>query len=175
MRVHAHRFTAVYSPSKGSRRLERLTLTEERTFTSVRLKVPFYDVDMLQVVWNGHYLKYFEEARQALFRERGVDLRQVLQERDYAFPVIRTTIKYVYPLRFNDEFICTVTLKEARIKVVLDFEIRLLNDNTLCAWGRSEQAALKFHGMEMLFKIPDDIREALEGNPKITFFKENPS
>jgi acyl-CoA thioester hydrolase len=61
--------------------------------TSVRLRVPYYDVDLMQVVWNGNYLKYFEVARQALFNECGLDLRRCLEEQRYVFPVIRSAIK----------------------------------------------------------------------------------
>ena len=30
---------------------------------SVEITVPFHDVDMMEVVWHGHYTKYFEVAR----------------------------------------------------------------------------------------------------------------
>lgn len=130
---------------------------------SVRLRVPYYDVDILQIVWNGNYLKYFEVARQNLFRERGLDFRRFLDERKYVFPVIRTTVKHVHPLRLDDEFICTAVLKEARVKIVLDFEIRRIPDGRICARGRSEQAALLLPEMEMAFRIPEEIRTALYG------------
>ena len=29
----------------------------------VMIEVPFHDVDTMNVVWHGHYLKYFEIAR----------------------------------------------------------------------------------------------------------------
>ena len=29
----------------------------------IELTVPFYDVDSMDIVWHGHYLKYFEDAR----------------------------------------------------------------------------------------------------------------
>jgi acyl-CoA thioester hydrolase len=37
----------------------------------------------------------------------------------------------------------------------------LIRDNQLCAGGRSEQVAVKYPDMEILFEIPDDIRIAL--------------
>jgi acyl-CoA thioester hydrolase len=37
--------------------------------TSVDLEIPFHDVDMMQVVWHGHYAKYFEIARCALLEK----------------------------------------------------------------------------------------------------------
>ena len=135
---------------------------------SVRMKVPYYDVDLMQVVWNGNYLKYFEVARQALFRECGLDLRDYLEEKKYVFPVIRSQVKHVRPLRLDDDFICTATLKGAKVKIVLDFEIRRVADGQVCAKGRSEQAALRLPEMEMVFQIPEEIQLALSGHKTST-------
>lgn len=133
--------------------------------TSVQLQVPYYDVDIMQIVWNGNYFKYFEVARQAFFRQRGLDLQTYLREKGYVFPVIRSMIKHIRPLRLEDEFLCTAVLKEARIKIVLDFEIKLLSTGMVCAKGRSEQVALLAPEMEMAYKIPEDVQEALYGKP----------
>lgn len=129
--------------------------------TSVQLKVPYYDVDIMQIVWNGHYFKYFEIARQALFKECGLDLLDYAKTTGYLFPVIRSKIKHVQPLRMDDEFLCTATLKEARIKIVLDFEIKLLSNGLVCAKGQSEQVAIIMPEREMVFSIPEEIRKAL--------------
>jgi acyl-CoA thioester hydrolase len=132
--------------------------------TSVTLKVPYYDVDLMQIVWHGNYLKYFEVARQALFREYGVDLRRYTEETRYVFPVVRSTIKHIWPLRFDDEFICTAVVKEARVKIVLDFEIKLISNGKVCAKGWTEQVAVLMPEMEMAFQIPEEIQKALSGN-----------
>jgi acyl-CoA thioester hydrolase len=135
--------------------------------TSIRLKVPYYDVDMMQVVWHGNYLKYFELARQALFRECGVDLQRYMKEKGYVFPVIRSVVKHIWPLRLDDEFICTAVLKEAKVKIVLDFEIKLISNDKICTKGRSEQVALLVPEMEMAFLIPEEIKKALSGNEQL--------
>ena len=132
--------------------------------TSVTLKVPYYDVDLMQIVWHGNYLKYFEVARQALFREYGVDLRRYTEDTRYVFPVVRSTIKHIWPLRFDDEFICTAVVKETRVKIVLDFEIKLISNGKVCAEGRSEQVAVLMPEMEMAFQIPEEIQKALSSN-----------
>jgi len=69
--------------------------------------------------------------------------------------------KFLVSLRHRDQFTCKATLKEARYKIVVDFEIRLNNNETLCAKGRSEQVAVKYPETEILFEIPNDIRKAL--------------
>ena len=132
--------------------------------TSVRLRVPYHDVDLMQVVWHGHYLKYFEVARHALFRECGMDLQQYMKEKRYVFPVIRSMVKHIRPLRLDDEFTCTAVLKEARVKIVLDFEIKLISNDKVCAKGWTEQVAVLLPEMEMVFQIPEEIQKALSGD-----------
>ncbi|MHB8092402.1 MAG: acyl-CoA thioesterase [Syntrophales bacterium] len=127
---------------------------------SLQLRVSFYDVDMFQIVWHGNYLKYFDLARQELFRKSGIAIPRNL-EKHYIFPVIRTSVKYLFPLKFNDEFICSAQIREAKVKLVIDFEVRLLGDGRLCATGRSEHAAVRMPEMEMEFRIPEDVEKAL--------------
>ena len=129
--------------------------------SEVRLEVPFHDLDPLSVVWHGNYFKYFDVARDALFRDRGIDLFDYYQKAGYVFPVTKTSVKYVQPLRFRDEFIVRAELVEARIKIVINFEIYRVADGTVCTKGRSEQAAVRVSDMELELMIPREIRTAL--------------
>jgi acyl-CoA thioester hydrolase len=139
----------------------------ERVSTRVTLKVPYYDVDLMRIVWHGNYLKYFEVGRQALFRKYGVDLQRFMEDTRYVFPIVRSTIKHVWPLRFDDEFTCTVALKEARVRIVLNYEIKLNANGKLCAKGWTEQVAVLLPEMEMAFKIPEEIQKAFYGNEQL--------
>jgi acyl-CoA thioester hydrolase len=125
------------------------------------MKVPFHDVDPMQIVWYGNYMKYFDIARQGLFESQGIDLQDVLDKTGYAFPVVRSSVKHIRPLHHLDVFFCIATLVEVTHKVVIDFEIRLETDNTLCAKGRGEQAAVKYPEMEIAFEIPEIVRTRL--------------
>lgn len=135
-------------------------MTPNRTY-QVKLTVPFHDLDPLNVVWHGNYLKYFDIARFGLFKAAGVDLYAYAKEHNIFFPITKTTTKFIEPLRYGDAFICQATLIDASIKIVMDFEIRRIADNAVCTKGRGEQVALKTPEMEMLFEIPRTIREAL--------------
>ena len=135
--------------------------------TSVTMRVPYHDVDLMRVVWHGNYLKYFEVARQALFREYGVDLQRYMEGRRFVFPVVRSAIKHIWPLRFDEEFTCTAVLKEARVRIVLNFEIKLTSNGKICAKGSTEQAAVLLPEMEMVFQIPEEIQKAFYGNERL--------
>ncbi|HEY6000646.1 MAG TPA: thioesterase family protein [bacterium] len=127
----------------------------------LRMRVPFHDVDPLRIVWHGNYLKYFDVARFGLFAERGVDLYAYMIEKGYAFPVTRTALKHIAPLRAFDEFVCRAAVTEAQYKIGMSFEIRKVDGGILCARGTSEQLAVRYATMEMEFTIPEDIRQAL--------------
>jgi acyl-CoA thioester hydrolase len=133
---------------------------EKKTF-EVKMSVPFFDLDPMQIVWHGNYLNYFELARAALFKHYGVDLYSYYEREQIIFPIIRTSTKHIFPLRHRDEVIIKATLVDVNIKLVVDFEIRKAADGSVCARGRTEQVAVKTPGMETLFSIPQDIRNGL--------------
>jgi acyl-CoA thioester hydrolase len=127
----------------------------------VKMKVSFFDLDPMQIVWHGNYLKYFDIARSELFDGLGVDLFEFHDRTRYIFPIIRSSVKHIHPLKRSDEFICRATVKEARTKIIVAFEIRLVADGTICAKGTTEQAAVLAPEMEMVYTIPEEISRAL--------------
>lgn len=126
-----------------------------------RMKVAFHDLDPLQVVWHGNYLKYFDVARFELFAAAGIDLVDYMLTHKYVFPITRSSIKHIAPLKPFDEFICRAVVTEAEYKIAMAFSIRLAADDKLCTRGNSEQVAVRLPEMEMQFEIPADIRRAL--------------
>ena len=53
----------------------------------VPLSVPFHDLDPMHLVWHGNYLKYFDVARFALFKDAGIDLYMYSVDHQYIFPI----------------------------------------------------------------------------------------
>ena len=133
----------------------------EKKGCEVKLTVPFYDLDPLHMVWHGNYLKYFDVARTELFISSGLDLYDYFKKTNYLFPITKTSTKHIVSLGYRDEFTCNATCIEAQYKIVIDFKIRLMRNNQICAKGRSEQVAVKYPEREIMFEIPQDIRKAL--------------
>lgn len=128
----------------------------------INMKVAFHEVDSLQIVWHGNYVKYFDITRFGLFASRGIDLYAYMIEKKYCFPVTRTSLKHIAPLRVFDEFTCRATVTEIEYKIGMAFEIRKTDSGILCTRGSSEQLAVRYPSMEMEFAIPEDIRQALQ-------------
>lgn len=135
-------------------------MKEKQKSFEVKIKIPFFDLDPMQIVWHANYLNYFEIARAALFEHNGIDLYSFFEKYQLIFPIIKTSTKHVLPLRHNDEIICKATLVDAYVKLIVDFEIRKATDGKICTRGRTEQVAVKIPGMEMLFSMPEEIRRA---------------
>ena len=136
-------------------------MSAEKKSFEVKISVPFFDLDPMQIVWHGNCLNYFEIARAALFEHNGVDLYSYYEREKIIFPIIRTSTKHIFPLRYHDEIIIKATLADVNIKLVVDFEIRKVADGNVCVRGRTEQVAVKAPEMETLFSVPQDIRTAL--------------
>ncbi len=128
---------------------------------TVEYTIQFYDLDPMQIVWHGNYLKYFETARSALFDKLNIDLYDYFLKTNYIFPVTKSSTRHILPLRYRDRVTITATLVEAKNKIVIDFEVRFAGTNRLCTKGRSEQVAVNAEDMKMEYRIPDDIREAM--------------
>ena len=140
---------------------DRMMDGAENKCCEVNLTVPFYDLDPLRMVWHGNYLKYFDIARTELFNSAGLDLFDYFNKTNYLFPITKTSTKHIVSLRYRDEFRCKATCIEAQYKIVIEFKIRLVKNNQICAKGFSEQVAVKYPEMEIMFEIPKDVRKAL--------------
>lgn len=134
---------------------------DQRRCATVRFSIPFCDVDAMQVVWHGNYFKYFDAARDRLFRDAGIDLYQTVAGTGLVFPITRTQTKHIRPLRFRDEVDCKAVLVEAECRLVLDFEIREAGTGTLCTKARIEQAAVRVADGTLELRLPESIRRAL--------------
>lgn len=134
---------------------------DSRRRATVRLCIPFCDVDAMQVVWHGNYFKYFDAARDRLFRDAGIDLYRGFEDSGLVFPITRTQTKHIRPLRLRDEVDCTAVLVEAECRLVVEFEVRLAATGTLCAKGRTEQAAVRLADGTLELRLPEPMRRAL--------------
>ena len=91
--------------------------------TETEIIVPFHDVDPMQVVWHGRYVKYFEIARCQLLESFDYNYEQMFDS-GYAWPVVDMRIKYVKPLRFNQRVVVETQLVEWEFRLKIKYRIR---------------------------------------------------
>ena len=126
---------------------------------SVELEVPFHDVDMLQVVWHGHYFKYMELARTALLEKHGLN-EQTLRTVGYAFFVIESKCRHTFPLRFRDRFRVDAAFRDVEHRLHVVYEIYNLSHERRSARGHTMLATVGQDGLLKL-RTPDVILDRL--------------
>jgi acyl-CoA thioester hydrolase len=92
---------------------EKILFTHE-----CQMEIPFFDVDMLQIAWHGHYVKYFEMARCSMLEILGYNYLDMKND-GYAWPIVDMRLKYMNSARFGQKIIikCDLVEYECRLKI----------------------------------------------------------
>jgi len=108
---------------------------------TIDVQVAFHDVDMVQVVWHGHYVKYLENARWALMDGMHYGL-QTMIESGYAWPIVDLQIKYLRVARFGDRLKVRASLVEWESRLAINYLVTDAADGARVARGRTVQVAV---------------------------------
>lgn len=127
----------------------------------IELVVPFFDVDMMEVVWHGHYVKYFEEARCALLDKLGHNYRQ-MRDAGYAWPVIDLQVRYIRGAQFGQRIRVRADLVEWENRLKINYLITDVATGERMTRGSSVQVAVEIATREMLLASPRVFVEAVE-------------
>ena len=125
----------------------------------VQILVPFHDVDMMSIVWHGHYVKYFEIARCALLEKFDYDYRQ-MKASGYAWPVVDMRIRYPGPAHFGETITVTAAISEWENRLKIDYEVRNPAGQRITR-GYTVQVAVDMASGEMCFESPPILFEKL--------------
>ncbi len=134
-----------------------LPYLEETTTVRVR----FNEVDMLRIVWHGHYANFFEEARRAFGRRYGIDYT-VFLEHNIAVPVVQLHIDFYAPARVSDLLeVKARLLKTEAAKLNFVYEVRRVTEDRLLASGSTVQVFTSPDG-ELMLTWPKFMQERLQ-------------
>jgi acyl-CoA thioester hydrolase len=104
--------------------------------------VRFNEADPLGIVWHGHYIRYFEDGREAFGDEHGLKYLDVYKQ-GFVIPVVSVQCDFKRSLRYGDRVVVEtkyIPSDAAKMK----FTYRLFNAATgeLVATGSSVQVFL---------------------------------
>ncbi len=116
--------------------------------------VRFQEVDSLKIVWHGHYVSYFEDARVAFGQHYGLGYSDFLNA-GLIVPIVQMSIDYLAPAKHGDQLEVTARLfwSEAA-KIEFGYNILRSRDQLLLASGQTTQVFTDANG-EMLLARPD--------------------
>ena len=120
---------------------------------AAEIDIPFFDVDPMRVVWHGHYVKYFEEARCALLRSIDYDYPQ-MEASGYLWPVVEIYLRYVRAARYGARVVVAAELLEYENRLKIGYAINDRASGERLTKGWSVQVALDARTQEMQFVSP---------------------
>ncbi len=130
----------------------------------IEIIIPFHDVDMMAISWHGHYVKYFELARCALFDKIDYNYEQ-MRDSGYAWPVVELRIRYPGPTTFNQKVIVKAIISEWENRLKINYELRDSQTAKRLTKGYTIQVAVDMSNQEMCFESPPILYEKLGLKP----------
>jgi acyl-CoA thioester hydrolase len=101
--------------------------------------VRFNEADPLGIVWHGHYVRYFEDGREAFGKRYGISYLDFYQQ-GIAVPVVSVHCDYKKPLRYGDSVVVeTSFINSAAAKLKFEYRIFESTGRVLVATGWSLQ------------------------------------
>lgn len=126
-----------------------------------RIQVPFFDVDVMQVVWHGHYVKYLEQARCTLLDGLGYNYHEMTAS-GYAWPVVDLQLRYVNPAVFGQWIVVRAELVEWRNRLVIHYLIRDEVSGQRLTRASTTQVAVEIATREMQLTSPPVLLQAVD-------------
>ena len=126
----------------------------------IALKVQFYDLDPLQVVWHGNYARYFEQARCVLLDQVGYNYLEMMRS-GYSWPIIDMHVRYLRPLTFGQDIIVHVELVEWEHRLKMQYRIRDAETQLRLTKGSTVQVAVDLKSGLMCLQSPPVLWEKL--------------
>ena len=101
--------------------------------------VRFNEADPLGIVWHGHYIRYFEDGREAFGKEFGISYLD-FHKQGIVVPIVSVQCDYKKPLRYGESIVInTIYRPVAAAKLIFDYEITQTENNARVATGSTTQ------------------------------------
>jgi acyl-CoA thioester hydrolase len=136
---------------------------------TVECEVSFHDVDMVEIVWHGHYLRYLENARWALMKEIDFGL-EAMRASGYGWPIVDLHVKYIRAARFGDRLSVRASLAEWENRLTVNYLVTDLASRERVVRAQTQQVAVELPSGVLQFVSPavliEKVTAALAGRFK---------
>lgn len=128
------------------------------------IKVQFYDLDPMHIVWHGNYPRFLEQARAELFEKMSFGYRE-MSESGFAWPIVDMRIKYVRPINPIHAIRVAATLVEYEHRLKTNYLIRDAETDEILTKAHTIQVTVDRASNELCFETPaalvEKVRRAL--------------
>jgi len=130
-----------------------MDLTSKKLSRTTVIEIPFHDIDVLEVAWHGHYIKYAEIARNQLLSSINYDYPE-MKASGYAWPIIEIKFRYIRPATYGMKLSVTATLVEVDHRLCIHYLMCNEQGQRICK-GHSIQVAVDIKKQTMCLASPE--------------------
>lgn len=128
--------------------------------TEMKLTVQFYDLDPMNVVWHGNYLKYLESARCDLLKKIGYDYDNMRAD-GVVYPIAKMDLKYIKPCKFNQVLFLETIVEELEPALIIKYNIFDEESGEKVFSAKSMQICVDIKTGESIYSAPKGLKQKL--------------
>lgn len=128
--------------------------------TEMKLTVQFYDLDPMNVVWHGNYLKYLESARCDLLKKIGYDYDNMRAD-GVLYPIAKMDLKYIKPCKFNQVLFLETIVEELDPALIIKYNIFDEESGEKVFSAKSMQICVDIKTGESIYSAPEGLKQKL--------------
>lgn len=124
------------------------------------ISVQFYDLDPMNVVWHGNYVKYLETARCDLLEKLGYNYIDMRND-GFAYPVATMEMKYIKPCVFNQELKIVSVIEEIEPCLIIKYTIFDNKTGEKLFKAKTMQICVDINTKQSVYEAPDNLKKKL--------------
>lgn len=128
--------------------------------TETKLTVQFYDLDPMNVVWHGNYLKYLESARCDLLKKIGYDYDNMRAD-GVVYPIAKMDLKYIKPCKFNQVLFVETIVEELEPSLIIKYNVFDEESGEKVFSAKSMQICVDIKTGESIYSAPEGLKQKL--------------
>ena len=118
------------------------------------IEVKFSEADPLGIVWHGHFIRYFEDGREAFGAAYGLRYLDLFRN-NIVIPIIQIDCNYRRILRYGHTIRLETTYVDSpAAKLLFDYSITDLATGDRVANGSSVQVFMDRQSLELMLTLP---------------------
>ena len=125
------------------------------------IKISFEDLDPMNIVWHGNYIRYMEQARCDMLSKLNYTYIDLKNE-GFIYPIAKMKVKYIKPAEFED--ILLVKTEIVSIEPALNIKYAIFNKKTKEKIFKAEtmQIAIDINSKKSVYVPPKGFVEAIK-------------
>jgi acyl-CoA thioester hydrolase len=137
---------------------------DPRLAHEIEITPAFHDLDPMEIVWHGNYVRYLEVVRCALLDQIGYNYQE-MKESGYAWPIIDLQLRYAGPASFGQKLKVRASIVEWENRLKIDYLITDAASGRRLTRASTTQVAVDIATREMCFVSPPVLLRKLGVQP----------